>query len=214
MTHFRYVRIQSRNLTGFGSFGTPIFRVMPARLLLIGLLLSTTPFYGQSYLNSTCDSTCLPVFDEVPENAVVTCDEAFPDVTIPSATTCAESPITNTPSLTMDATTITRHAVTTALGDGPDWALWLGGFEAMGHGASDYFVPYGAGITFEQYANGTARFTGEMVNDSDPNQRFELNVFLQYGQDYDSWTAQGTFQKMTSHWRPSKIGPTTRWWTP
>ena len=33
-----------------------------------------------------------------------------------------------------------------------------GGFEAMGHGASDYFVPYGDGISFEQYANGTARF--------------------------------------------------------
>ena len=25
-------------------------------------------------------------------------------------------------------------------------------------------------------------FTGEMVNDSDADQRFELNVFLQYGQ--------------------------------
>ena len=30
---------------------------------------------------------------------------------------------------------------------------------------------------------------------ADPNQRFELNVFLQYGQDYDSWTAQGRLPK-------------------
>ena len=195
MTHFRYVRIQSRSLKGFGSFGTPISRVMPARLLLIGFLLSTTPFFGQSFLRVTCDSTCLPAFDSAPEDVVVDCDDVFPDLVIPSATTCAETPIVNTPSLTMDATSIVRHSATIAAGDGPDWALWLGGFEAMGHGASDYFVPFGDGIIFEQYANGTARFTGEMVNDSDPNQRFELNVFLQFGMDYEGWTAQGHLPK-------------------
>ena len=82
MTHFNYVRIQSRSPKGFGSFGTPIFRVMPARLLLIGFLLSTTPFFGQSFLRVTCDSTCLPAFDQAPEDVVVTCEEAFPDFVI------------------------------------------------------------------------------------------------------------------------------------
>ncbi len=195
MKHFSYVRILSRGPQGFGHFGTPIFRVMPARLLLLGLLLQTLPFYGQSYLRVTCDSTCLPAIDSIPEDVVVDCLTPFPDFDLGAASACAEAPIENMPSLSLDATSLTRYDVETALGNGPDWALWLGGFEAMGHGASDYFLPTADGITFEQYANGTARFSGEMVNDSDPGQRFELEIFLQYGQDYDSWTAQGRLPK-------------------
>ncbi len=195
MTHFRYVRTEIRGPQGPERFGTPIFRVMPARFLLLSLLLPSLSIYGQSFLHVTCDSACLPAFASVPEDVVVPCLEAFPDFEVPSASGCAESPIENVPTVELDATSIERHDVMTALGDGPDWALWLGGFEAMGHGASDYFVPYGDGISFEQYANGTARFTGEMVNDSDADQRFELNVFLQYGQDYDAWTAQGRLPK-------------------
>ena len=47
----------------------------------------------------------------------------------------------------------------------------------------------------ELYANGTARFTGEVRNDTDPDQQFELDVFLQYRADYDEWTAQGRLPK-------------------
>ena len=195
MTQFRYVRIQPWGPQGPGSCSTPIFGVMPARLLLIGLLFQFSSIYGQPFLHSTCDSSCLPAFDAIPEDVTVSCLEAFPDFTLPGAEACEDSPIENTPSVELDVTTVTSHSATTAFGDGPDWAIWLGGFEAMGHGASDYFVPYGDGIVFEQFANGTARFTGEIVNDTDPGQRFELNIFLQYGQDYDSWTAQGRLPK-------------------
>ena len=195
MTQFRYVRIQPWGPQGPGSCSTPIFGVMPARLLLIGLLFQFSSISGQPFLHSTCDSSCLPAFDAVPEDVTVSCLEAFPDFTLPGAEACADSPIENTPSVELDVTSVTSHSATTAFGDGPDWAIWLGGFEAMGHGASDYFVPYGDGIVFEQFANGTARFTGEIVNDTDPGQRFELNIFLQYGQDYDSWTAQGRLPK-------------------
>lgn len=195
MTHIRYVRIQSRVFFGLGSFGTPIIRVMPARLLLIGTLLSATPLLGQSFLHTTCDSICLPAFSEVPEDVTIACEDAFPDFDLPSADGCEDSPVANAPHLELDATSVTRHNVTTALGIGADWALWLGGFDDMGYSASEYFVPTADGVVFEQYANGTARFTGEVVNDEDPGQRFELNIFLRYGQDYDSWTAQGRLPK-------------------
>ena len=79
MKHIRYVRIQSRGPKGFGHFGTPIFRVMPARILLLGILLQSLPFFGQSYLRVTCDSTCLPAFDSIPEDVAVDCLTPFPD---------------------------------------------------------------------------------------------------------------------------------------
>ena len=168
---------------------------MPARIFLIGLLLHFLPVHGQSFLHVTCDSSCLPAFSAVPDDLTLDCSAALPEFILPDATGCDAAPVENTPSVALDATTATAHDATTAVGDGPDWALWLGGFQAMGFGASDYFVPHGDGITFEQYANGTARFTGEIVNDTDPGQRFELNVFLQNGQDYDGWTALGRLPK-------------------
>ena len=37
-------------------------------------------------------------------------------------------------------------------------------------------------MAFEVFANGTARFTGEIANDTDADQRFMVDVFLQYAQ--------------------------------
>lgn len=78
MTHFRYVRTEIRGPQGPERFGTPIFRVMPARFLLLSLLLPSLSIYGQSFLHVTCDSACLPAFASVPEDVVVPCLEAFP----------------------------------------------------------------------------------------------------------------------------------------
>ena len=195
MSHFSYVRNSHPSLKGRGFFGTTDSRVMSARFFLICLLLASAPLYSQQFLRVTCDSTCLPAFSTIPEDVTVTCEEAFPAFEIPAASACAESPITNTPSVELDATEVTTHDLLTADGDGIDWALWLGGFAAMGHGASDYFHPTGGGLSFEQFANGTARISGEMVNDTDPDQRFDVEIFLQGEQDYDGWTAMGRLPK-------------------
>lgn len=180
---------------GHRLFGTQYSRVMPARFLLIGFLLAFAPLHGQQFLRITCDSTCLPAFSAIPDDVVVTCEEEFPGFEIPAATACPESPVANTPHVELDATSVTAHDAETALGEGVDWALWLGGFQAMGHGASDYFHPFGGGMTFEQYANGTARLHGEIVNDTDPDQRFEVDLFLEAQSDYDQWTALGRLPK-------------------
>lgn len=195
MTHFCYVRIQAQAPSGPVSFGTPILRVMPARIFLIGVLLHFLPAQGQSFLHVTCDSACQPAFSAVPDDVTIGCGDDFPAFELPDADGCPDAAVENVPHVELDVTGVTSHSAVTAMGDGPDWALWLGGFQGMGFGASDYFIPTGGGIIFEQFANGTARFTGEMVNDTDPDQRFALEVYLQYGQDYESWTAQGRLPK-------------------
>ena len=81
----------------------------------------------------------------------------------------------------------------------------------MGHGACEHFVPHGDGVHLELYANGTARFTGEVRNDTDPDQQFELDVFLQYRADYDEWTSQDISPRTTWAWALTWIGITSKW---
>ena len=196
MTHIRYVRVSVGRLPQAAFVRTLMSRVMPARILTTGVLLIWSSFaFSQQFLVAGCDSTCLPAFDPVPADMMIDCSSDLPAFDLPAAAGCDDAPIDNTPHVELDEQTIVSYSLGTAFGPGDDWALWLGNFEAMGHGASDHFIPGADGVQFNVYANGTARITGRVVNDTDPGQQFDVDLFLQYGQDYDSWTAQGRFPK-------------------
>ena len=196
MTHNRYVRTNCPETLRFQQVGIQDSRVMPARLTLLltfcGLFLVGS---GQDFLRYTCSTDCQPALLTEPGDTLLACDDALPPFGEILAEACPDTAVSQTVGLELDATTVTRYSVETAFGDGVDWALWLGGFDAMGHGASEHFVPHGDGVHLELYANGTARFSGEVRNDTDPDQQFELDVFLQYRADYDEWTAQGRLPK-------------------
>lgn len=196
MVHINYVRNLVVDTTLVTTRGTLSSRVMPARLLMTGMLLIWSAFaHSQTYLRPACDSACLPAFEAEQVDAILDCSAAFPAFDLSAATGCEDSPVVQTPSVELDYTSSTRYTVETAEGLGDDWALWLGGFEDMGLGASEYFHPTESGVNLEVFANGTARFSGVVANDENPNQQFMLDVFLQYGQDYDSWTSQGRLAK-------------------
>lgn len=196
MVHFRYVRTLVVDTFLVSTPGTHLSRVMPARLLFIGVLLIWSCIaQSQTYLRPACDSTCLPAFTSIQDNVDLDCTSDFPPFEVGEATGCASSPVSQMPTVELDYTSSTLYTVETAEGIGADWALWLGGFEDMGLGASEYFHPTDAGVSMEVFANGTARFSGVVANDEDPTQQFLLDVFLQYGQDYDSWTSQGRLAK-------------------
>ena len=201
MVHFRYVRtvVDTGLVTTRGTLSS---RVMPARLTLTGMLLFWSAFaIAQPFLRPACDAACQPLFTEIQPDVVLDCDAAFPAFVLPEASGCATSPISQTPSVELDYTSSTRYTAETAEGLGPDWALWLAGFEDMGLGASEYFHPAGEGMAFEVFANGTARFTGEIANDTDADQRFMVDVFLQYAQDDDSGLPGPPGQRRARHGR-------------
>lgn len=196
MTHIRYVRVSVGRLPQAAFVRTLMSRVMPARILTTGTLLIWSSFaFSQQFLVEGCDSTCLPAFDPVPTDMMIDCTADLPAFDLPSTTGCDGAPVDNTPHVELDEQSIVSYSLGTAYGPGDDWALWLGNFEAMGLGASDHFIPGADGVQFNVYANGTGRITGRVVNDTDPDQQFDVDLFLQYGQDYDSWTAQGRFPK-------------------
>ena len=196
MVQFSYVRNSVQHAPSGRAPRTFSSRVMPARLLLTATLLTwSLTSWSQSFLHEGCDSLCTPVITDVAEDAVLDCTAPFPDFDLPSATSCAEVPVSNLVGVELDETLITTYDLTTAFGVGADWALWLGGFQDMGLGASDYFNPTNDGVALNLYANGTARIAGDLVNDEDPSQQFHLDLFLQYGQDYASWEEQGRLPK-------------------
>ena len=196
MTHIRYVRVSVGRLPQAPIVRTLKSRVMPARLLMTGALLVWSGLaLSQQFLVDGCDSACLPAFNPVPSDLSIDCTSEFPAFDLPVATECDDAPIDNTPHVELDEQVVVSYSLGTAYGPGDDWALWLGNFEAMGLGASDHFIPGADGVEINLYANGTGRITGRVVNDTDSDQQFDVDLFLQYGQDYDSWTAQGRFPK-------------------
>ena len=169
---------------------------MPARLFMIGTLLLWSSFmHSQQHLVEGCDSICLPVFSLVPEDTVLDCGADVPSFDIPEAFGCGNAPIANTPNVELDRSLVTSYDLNTAFGPGEDWALWLGNFESSGRGASDLFIPGPDGVQLSVFANGTARIEGRVINDTDADQQFNLDLFLRYGQDHESWTAQGRLPK-------------------
>ena len=196
MTHFCYVRNTIGRPSQAASIRTIKSRVMPARLFMTGMLLFWSGLiHSQQYLVEGCDSICLPLFSPVPEDLVLGCDADFPTFDIPEAFGCEGAPIANTPNLELDRALVTNYSLNTAFGPGDDWALWLGNFESTGRGASDHFLPGPDGVQLSVFANGTARIEGRVINDTDADQQFDLDLFLQYGQDHNSWTAQGRLPK-------------------
>ncbi|MFK7756394.1 MAG: T9SS type A sorting domain-containing protein [Flavobacteriales bacterium] len=147
---------------------------------------------------ATCTQTILvtdsqgPVFPEV-EDVNVQCVEEIPaplDLTAVDACTgeevAADVFIANTGVVSEECDLFD------AIGPGADWSVWLQGF---GPGASDNFVWDADGGSFVKYADGTARLTGTVVNDTDASQGWIVDLWFENGQDWDSWSALGRWYK-------------------
>ena len=82
-------------------------------------------------------------------------------------------------------------SATTALGAGPDGAFRLYGAAAQGVADSDFFNEDPANpLELTTYDNGVAVMTGSVISDSNPDQRFDVFVTFEAGQDAAEWEAE------------------------
>ena len=83
---------------------------------------------------------------------------------------------------------MSTYSATTALGDGPDGAFRLYGASAQGVADSDFFLEdEGNPLVLTTYDNNVAVLTGSIVSDSNADQRFDVFVTFDAGQDADEW---------------------------
>ena len=80
------------------------------------------------------------------------------------------------------------YTATTAMGDGPDGAFRLYGASVQGVADSDFFLEDPANpLQLVRYDNGVAIMTGSVISDVNPDQRFDVFVTFEEGQDANAW---------------------------
>jgi len=81
--------------------------------------------------------------------------------------------------------------LTTAVGPGPDWAIWLPVLAADGQVTTNAFVFDANGGTFVQNNDGTAHLLGTVVNNTNANEQWILNLWFENAADWATWSALG-----------------------
>ncbi|MFK7757188.1 MAG: T9SS type A sorting domain-containing protein [Flavobacteriales bacterium] len=129
----------------------------------------------------------------------ITCDPAIlidvaclEDVEAPVFESDLECDLENEVFLTSETgAPVSECSFTTAFGPGDDWAFWL---PEQGGLSSDDFIPSGD-LMFTQYADGTANLTGQVVNDTNPNEIFDLDFWFANAADWNTWSGLGRWYK-------------------
>lgn len=82
----------------------------------------------------------------------------------------------------------TMCVATTAMGPGVDWALWL---PTLSSAAGANFVFNADGGHFDQFADGTARLHGTVVNTINASEEFVVDLWFKNKADWSAWSALG-----------------------
>ena len=82
----------------------------------------------------------------------------------------------------------TMCVATTAMGPGVDWALWL---PTLSSATGANFVFNADGGHFDQFADGTARLHGTVVNTINASEEFVVDLWFKNKADWSAWSALG-----------------------
>ncbi len=143
----------------------------------------------------TIVDTTAPEFIDFPEDVLVECIEDVPAPEMVSAEDNCDMDIVVEMFESQTGEPETECIATTAFAPGDDWAVWLPTLEVLGLTATDDFVPSGDGLTFTQYADGTAHLFGQVENNTDPSQKWEVSIWLENKRDWDEWSGLGRSYK-------------------
>ena len=125
----------------------------------------------------------------------VECESDLPtecDGTVTVSSTCSiDAPEVACLVATNASGAMRTFSATTALGAGPDGAFRLYGAAAQGVADSDFFNEDPANpLVLTTYDNGVAVMTGSVISDTNPDQRFDVFVSFEAGQDAAEWEAE------------------------
>jgi len=85
--------------------------------------------------------------------------------------------------------------LTTPVGPGPDWSVWLNGLAVAGLQANDYYRWVAGTTSMSFYDDGTAYLEGEVVNMTNNGQKWQVEFWMQNGSDWADWSSMGRSYK-------------------
>ena len=142
----------------------------------------------------TVEDTQGPVYTDVPANLNFTCADDIPAATEGTAIDCNEIAI-NEPFESHTGLDTSNCVLTTPIGPGPDWAVWLNGLALAGLQANDYYrwIPGTAFMSF--YGDGTAKIWGQVENMTNNTQQWDCEFWMENGKNWADWSAMGRSYK-------------------
>jgi large repetitive protein len=139
----------------------------------------------------TVQDTQGPVFTSVADVITVACETDIPPVgPCPAVDGCSalgsnEVFESNTGGDTLNC------VLTTSIGQGPDWSVWLSGLTSASLASSDYYAWVPGSATLDFYIDGTAILTGNVVNMVNPAEGWAVSVYLENGANWAQWSGMG-----------------------
>lgn len=127
-----------------------------------------------------------PIFQNVGTDQTIACGTALPDLGGVTATSACSGPVSVSSFVYESGNIINQCNVTTALGPGIDWAVWLPTLDAPSvawHFTGDQELTF--------YANGTGRLTGTIRNSVNADWEMSVDMRFENGRDWDQWAALG-----------------------
>jgi len=135
-----------------------------------------------------------PVFTVAPANASYQCVEEVPAMGSASAMDCNGFEVSNGFESHTGGDT-SNCVLTTPVGPGPDWSVWLNGLAVAGLQANDYYRWVAGTTSMSFYDDGTAYLEGEVVNMTNNGQKWQVEFWMQNGSDWSDWSSMGRSYK-------------------
>jgi hypothetical protein len=143
----------------------------------------------------TVQDTQGPVFTSIQDVITVTCESEIPPVgPCPAVDGCSGLGSNEVFEVHTGSDTL-NCVLTTAIGQGPDWSVWLSGLTSASLASSDYYAWVPGTATLDFYNDGTAILSGDVVNLVNPAEGWSVSVYLENGKNWADWSSMGRSYK-------------------
>jgi hypothetical protein len=141
----------------------------------------------------TVQDTQGPVFLDAPADASYQCISEVPQAQELETTDCGGN--VDIVIFEPDGTDSLNCTLSTPVGPGPDWAVWLNGLTSLGLASNDYYRWVPGTATMVYNVDGTAYLTGTVENMTNTAEQWVVHFWMQNGQNWSDWSAQGRSYK-------------------
>ena len=139
-----------------------------------------------------CDAieNCSPVFINAPGDTIYQCIEDVPSFeNLTASDCCGGNVVVQFDEATWLYDTLACDQITTPIGPGMDWGMWINGLYPEG-ASTDWYRWTGApNLVFS--SAGQARLIGRVVALNDADSGWDVDVTLEEGQDWLTWSSEG-----------------------